>query len=65
MNLRHTSARQDEEIKSAIANEHISNLVSIIEDLDRKITEWEDAARIGGFDTPEEVKNFIESINPN
>ena len=65
MNLRHTTTRQDEEIKSAIASEHILKLVAIIEDLDSQMTEWEDAARLGGFDTPEGLKDFIASIDSN
>jgi hypothetical protein len=61
-----TTSSQDDEINQARSKDHIENLMSIIEDLDNQLTEWKNAAERGsGCDTPEGLRNFINSIESN
>ena len=50
---------QLQELKAAQYDNHIANLVAIIEDLDKQITAWREAT---GCDTPEEVETKILSM---
>lgn len=60
--IAHTTPSQDREITNAQTSPHIQNLVAIIESLDEKITEWEDAAKKLGCDTPEGLAEAADKI---
>lgn len=51
---------QLQEIKTAQSDNHIANLVAIIEDLDKQITAWRECSEC---DTPEELKNTIAQMD--
>jgi len=59
---------QLQELKAAQSDNHIANLVAIIEDLDKQITVWRECSEC---DTPEELESkiaqmdkTIESLSP-
>ena len=57
MSYANTTRSQDKEISEAESGQqHISNLIAIINDLDNQITEWKEAT---GCSTPDEAVDKI------
>ena len=60
--IANTAPSQDREIAAAQTSPHIDNLVAIIESLDEKLTEWKNAARKLGCDTPDGLAEEADRI---
>jgi len=54
-----TTNQQDREIKDADQN-HINNLIEIIDDLDAQISAWKDAAEC---DDPDDLVDKLNTLN--
>ena len=62
--MNHTKGRQDNDIANAQtfareAEDHVTNLISIIEELDSKLDDWVEAT---GYDDPNVVANEIDTL---
>ncbi len=55
-----TTRGQDEAIYNAEKENHVANLISIIEDLDAQISDWRAAAQC---DSPEELIAKLATLN--
>ncbi len=65
MPLSQTTLTQDAQISRALSDDHIANLAGIIEILDAKITEWEEAASVFRCSTPRGLKEWYEEYSRN
>jgi hypothetical protein len=60
MRLQNTSSAQDREIEKA--SQTFDDLMSIMLDLDNKITEWRNAALLWDCSSPDELKDAINHL---